>query len=91
MSTEEADKKILRTFAGLPGVGDKISRYLWEMGYRNLDEIARDDPESMYAAMEKLKGSHVDRCMLYVFRCIHYHLNTGNPNPELEKWWNWQD
>jgi hypothetical protein len=60
-------------------------------GYRSLSELAADDPEKMYQDLTKLSGSHVDRCMLYVFRCIHYVLNTDKPDPELKKWWNWKD
>lgn len=85
------NSKILKEFRTLPGIGKSISIDLWEMGYRNLDEIAADNPDRMYEALTQLKSCHVDRCMLYVFRCINYVLNTEKCDPELKKWWNWKD
>lgn len=91
MSTINADKKVLKVFQTLPGVGKAISLDLWELGYRSLEDIKKEDPEDMYLRLEELAGKHVDRCMLYVFRCVVYCVNHEQRNPQLEKWWNWKD
>jgi hypothetical protein len=36
-------------------------------------------------------GQHVDRCVLYVFRCAVYFASESKHDPELLKWWNWKD
>ncbi len=91
MSTKNADKDTLKSFRTLPGVGKVIAQDLWNMGYRSLDDLKSEDPEEMYCNLEEYAGQHVDRCMLYVFRCVVYCVNTDQRKPELEKWWNWKD
>lgn len=86
-----ADPEVLKSFRTLPGVGKAIARDLWDLGYRSLEDIKGEDPEDMYRRLEELAGQHVDRCMLYVFRCIVYCISSEKRDPELEKWWNWKD
>ncbi|WP_415714187.1 helix-hairpin-helix domain-containing protein [Maridesulfovibrio sp.] len=86
-----ADPAILKEFRQIPGVGKSIAMDLWNLGYRSLDELRDENPDDMYSRLEKLAGCHVDRCMLYVFRCAVYYVSNDNRDPELEKWWNWKD
>ncbi|NDV23146.1 helix-hairpin-helix domain-containing protein [Desulfovibrio sp. JC022] len=88
---KSADPEILKDFRTIPGVGKSIAMDLWNMGYRSLDEIKGENPDDMYARLEELAGCHVDRCMLYVFRCAVYYVGNEKRDPELEKWWNWKD
>ena len=38
------------------------------------------------------QGRHIDRCVLYVFRCaVHFAENPGETDKEKLKWWNWMD
>ncbi|CCO22553.1 conserved protein of unknown function [Maridesulfovibrio hydrothermalis AM13 = DSM 14728] len=91
VSTAQPDKEVLKSFRTLPGVGRVIALDLWNMGYRSLDDLKEEDPEKMYQHLEKLAGQHVDRCMLYVFRCVVYCVNNAERAEHLEKWWNWKD
>jgi len=61
------------------------------MGYRSLDELSHQHPEDLYKHHCIIKGQQIDRCFLYVMRCINYSLNTAKPNMEKLKWWNWSD
>jgi Pathogenicity locus len=61
------------------------------MGFRSVRELKSQDPETLYQSLITLRGRHVDRCMLYVFRCAVYFASNGSPDPELLKWWNWKD
>ncbi len=66
---------------------------LLRLGYGRVADLAVADPQRMYRRLMALEGRHVDRCVLYVFRCAHYFARTeGRPrDPELLKWWNWKD
>ena len=41
--------------------------------------------------MRRWEGMHIDRCMLYVFRCAIYYASNDVYDSELLKWWNWKD
>ena len=45
----------------------------------------------MYEALMKLDGCHVDRCVLYVFRCAVYYASHEAHEPDKLKWWTWKD
>ncbi|KDR96536.1 Pathogenicity locus [Peptoclostridium litorale DSM 5388] len=75
----------------VPGVGKNIAQDLRDMGINRVDELKGQDPEDMYARLTILRGRHIDRCMLYVFRCAVYYASNDKHDPELLKWWNWKD
>ncbi|TGL63551.1 helix-hairpin-helix domain-containing protein [Leptospira sarikeiensis] len=89
MNSEKAS--ILKEFQTLPGVGKSISEDLWNLGIRSRLELAKLDPEKLYEQICEYQGTHVDRCMLYVFRCAVYVSGTSDPEPEKMKWWSWKD
>ena len=45
----------------------------------------------MYKRLKLMHGMPIDRCVLYVFRCAVYFANEDEHEPELLKWWVWQD
>jgi hypothetical protein len=75
----------------IPGVGPSISKDLRDLGYSRVSELRRGDPEQMYQALCELRGAHIDRCVLYVFRCAVYFAGNDTHDPEMLKWWNWQE
>jgi hypothetical protein len=75
----------------IPGVGPSIAHDLYELGYRSAQELRGEDPEVMYEEHCRQKGTVVDRCVLYTFRCAVYFAGTADPDPEKLKWWNWKD
>jgi len=74
----------------IPGVGPSLARDLHDLGYRQVDDLAGADPERMYHDLCALRGRHVDRCVLYVFRCASYYASHSEHDPDLLKWWNWK-
>ena len=84
-------RDILKEFRKIPGVGKSISQDLYDLGYRSIEELKNQNPEEMYANICVKQGMHVDRCMLYVFRCAVYYASNDIHDPELLKWWNWKD
>ncbi|HEY4507300.1 MAG TPA: helix-hairpin-helix domain-containing protein [Candidatus Paceibacterota bacterium] len=83
-------KPALRALREIPGVGPRTARDLYELGYRKPTDLARKDPEKIYAAHNRRVGRIEDRCLLYVFRCAVYYADGGRSAPKL-KWWNWKD
>jgi Pathogenicity locus len=75
----------------IPGVGKSLSKDLMDLGYQNVEDLVGEDPENMYQNLCKLRGQHIDRCVLYVFRCAVYYASNSAREPELLKWWNWKD
>ncbi|HEY7020651.1 MAG TPA: helix-hairpin-helix domain-containing protein [Ktedonobacterales bacterium] len=81
----------LRDFQRIPGIGPSMADDLWKLGYRSVAELRDEEPEAMYQRLCELSGGHVDRCVLYVFRCAVYFASNEAHDPELLKWWNWSD
>ena len=85
----------LNRFGDLEGVGPNIAMHLWDIGMRSKEDIAAGDPEEMYKMDCSLQDGTLDRCVLYVYRCVHAvceaELQRRTLVPSLHKWWNWSD
>lgn len=75
----------------IPGVGKSIAKDLEDLGIKEVSGLKGKNPERMYEQLMKKHGSHIDRCVLYVFRCAVYYASHAKHNPEKLKWWNWKD
>ena len=75
----------------IPGVGPSLAKDLTDLGYGRVPELRGSDPEQMYRKLCALRGVHIDRCALYVFRYAVYYASNSVHDPELLKWWNWKD
>ena len=82
-----AMKKLQR----IPGIGEKMSRMLWDVGIHSIEKLKGQNPEMLYEKLMKTKGAQVDRCVLYIFRCAVYYASHTKHDPHLLKWWNWTD
>jgi hypothetical protein len=80
-----------KEFQTIPGIGNSLSQDLMDLGYRKVKDLKDADPEEMYQNLMALRGHHVDRCVLYVFRCAVYYASNSVHEPELLKWWKWKD
>lgn len=81
----------LKDLRRIPGIGQSLAHDLLDLGYSRVESLAGEDPEQMYGALCHLRGAHVDRCVLYTFRCAVYFASHTNHEPELLKWWKWKD
>lgn len=75
----------------IPGVGKNMEGHLLQLGYTCLDDLKGQNPEAMYDAECRMKGEHIDRCVLYVYRLAVYFAENETHDPEKLKWWNWKD
>jgi hypothetical protein len=91
MTRNQTSSKFPDDLMTIPGVGPSIRRCLLELGYQTVRDLIGADPAKMYDRLCDLRESHIDRCVLYVFRCAVYFAESIDPDPELLKWWNWKD
>ena len=84
-------RPLLKDFMRIPGVGKSIAQDFLDLGFHSVNELKGQNPAQLYEKLCLLKKCHVDRCMLYVFKCAVYFAETDHPDPELLKWWNWKD
>jgi hypothetical protein len=75
----------------IPGVGPSIASDLRSLGIREVAELRGRNPELLYSELCRERGQHIDRCVLYVFRCAVYFASESKHDPEKLKWWNWKD
>jgi len=75
----------------IPGIGKSLALDLYDLGIRSIKEMGTKNPEALYQNLCKKRGRHIDRCVLYVFRCAVYYASRKKHSPELLKWWNWKD
>ena len=73
-------KAALRELTRVPGVGNKIAQDLCSIGIRRVADLKGRDPEELYLRLCAHEGAHVDRCVLYVFRCAVYYASTDRPD-----------
>jgi len=72
-------------------VGPSIAGDLRDLGISRTTDLHATDAEELYHRLCAIRGCHIDRCVLYVFRCAIYYATTDDPRPELLQWWNWKD
>jgi hypothetical protein len=75
----------------IPGVGPSMAKTCQNLGYYTVESLANQDSEELYERTIAFEGQHVDRCVLYVFRCAVYYASHNEHDPEKLKWWNWSD
>jgi hypothetical protein len=75
----------------IPGIGPSLAQDLRDLGIRRVADLRRRDAGDLYEALNRLRGTRQDRCVLYAFRCAVYFASTSRHEPERLKWWNWTD
>lgn len=84
-------KKNVDELQSIPGIGKSLAKDLRLIGIQQVADLKASDPEQLYRKLEKITGTHQDRCVLYTFRCAIYFASKKQHDPELLKWWNWSD
>jgi len=84
-------ERIVGDLQAIPGIGPSIAKDLQDLGYNQVQDLSGENPESMYRNLCELRDAHIDRCVLYVFRCAVYCADNETYDPELLKWWNWKE
>ncbi len=88
---QAAPREAIRALSVIPGIGPSLAADLYMLGIRDVASLKGRDPEQLYRKLERIVRSHVDRCVLYTFRCAVYFASDPGPSPENLKWWLWMD
>lgn len=75
----------------LPGVGKKTKEDLIRLGYTNLESLKNQNPQEIYDRDCKMRGFHIDRCQLYVYRYLVYCAEHPKEEYEDKRWWDFKD
>lgn len=75
----------------IPGVGKSLAQDLIDLKINRVAQLRGRNPEKLYEDLMKLRGTYIDRCVLYVFRCAVYFATDSKHDSRLLKWWNWKD
>jgi hypothetical protein len=84
-------KSAAKELQKIPGVGVKFAQDLIDLGIHCVGDLRGHVPEELYQRLCRLRGKHLDRCVLYQFRCAVYFASTAHPEAQLLKWWSWKD
>ena len=91
MKKSSQKQKIFADFQQIPGVGKSLAQDLFDLGLRSIHDLKDVSAEELYSALCTLRKRHIDRCVLYVFRCAVYFASSEIHEPALLKWWWWKD
>ncbi len=91
ISQERSKESIVKELQTIPGVGKSIAEDLYTLGYVSIEDLKDREPILMYERLCIKAGKHLDRCLLYTFRCAVYYASNDTHDPEKLKWWNWKD
>jgi nucleotidyltransferase/DNA polymerase involved in DNA repair len=87
----EDRQRAIKELQIIPGIGKSLAEDLWNIGIRSVADLRNNNPEKLYKKLERFENKHVDRCVLYTFRCAVYYASRKKYDPKLLKWWNWKD
>lgn len=91
--TDDDTRAAVKDLRRIPGIGPSLARDLLDLGYSRVESLVNEDPQAMYDTLCQMRGAHIDRCVLYTFRCAVYFATqpAQEHDPELLKWWNWKE
>jgi predicted flap endonuclease-1-like 5' DNA nuclease len=87
----EKRARALQELQAIPGIGPSLAQDLYGLGITRVAQLKGKNPDRLYDHLEKQAGVHMDRCVLYAFRCAVYYAENPQPDQQLLKWWNWKD
>ncbi len=91
LEVQRSKKEIIKELQTIPGVGKSIAEDLYNLGYISVADLKDREPILMYERLCIKAGKHLDRCLLYTFKCAVYYASNKKHDPEKLKWWNWKD
>jgi hypothetical protein len=83
--------QVIKELQKFPNVGPRVAEDLYLLGICSLTDLKTKNPDRLYLQLEKLTGTHVDRCMLYVLRALVYMAKHSDYRKEEVMWWNFKD
>jgi hypothetical protein len=81
--------KSQRKLDDLISIGPATLRDFKLLGVNSVAELARQDPEKLYAKLSRLNGQRPDICVLDTFRAGVAQARNPRLPAEQCKWWYW--
>lgn len=81
----------LKELETIPGVGKSIAVDLWNIGIRNVNDLAGRSPQKLYEKLNQFDNIKNDVCVLYTLRCAVYYATESKLEKEKLKWWYWKN
>jgi len=78
-----------KNLGDLISIGPAMLRDFELLGIRSVAQLARQDPEKMYAKLGRVARQHQDICVLDVFRAAVAQARDPLLPAEQCQWWNW--
>lgn len=89
MPVKTSFRKSPEALAGLISVGPAMLRDFAMLGIRDLDQLARQDPRTMYRKLCRITGELQDPCVLDVFCAAVAQARDPRLPAEQCRWWYW--
>jgi len=78
-----------RQLADLISIGPAMLRDFDLLGIRSVYQLAKQDPQKMYARLERLTGQYQDPCVLDTFQAAVAQARNPRLPAEQCQWWYW--
>ena len=78
-----------RQLRDLISIGPAMHRDFDLLGIRSVNQLAKQDPQKMYARLERLTGQHQDPCVLDTFQAAVAQARNPRLPAEQCQWWYW--
>jgi hypothetical protein len=79
----------MAAFQSLTSIGPAAAQDLWDVGCRDLTDVARADPLAMLATLT-LQAGPQDPCVEDVLRCAVAQARDPSLPAERKQWWYWK-
>jgi hypothetical protein len=78
-----------RRLADLISIGPAMLRDFELLGIRSVAQLATENPQRMYARLNRISGQRQDPCVLDVFRAAVAQARNPRLPAEHCQWWYW--
>jgi hypothetical protein len=81
--------KTTRQLAELISIGPAMLRDFEALGIRSVAQLAKQNPQRMYARLNRVTGQRQDPCVLDVFCAAVAQARNPRLAAEKSQWWYW--
>jgi hypothetical protein len=78
-----------RQLGDLISIGPAMLRDFEMLGIRSVAQLAKQDAQRMYCKLERLRGQHLDPCVLDTFAAAVAQARHPRLPAEKCRWWYW--
>ena len=82
-------RKDTRELKDLISIGPAMLRDFELLKIRNIEQLAKQDPQKLYLKLGRVDGQHHDICVLDTFRAAVAQARNPQLPAEQCNWWSW--